>query len=354
MPNLSSYTKATEASILSSSPSADGEMAYSTDTNKLFLSDGTTWVEWRSDGFSRGSYSLDANTTISARPYRHIDMSDTTGMKNASGATPSNGDTISEITCKSTGKKLTQDVSVYQPKFISSTGTAPTAGASWTTDADADALINGKSVLQFKNSKTDGQTFIAEAPFGNGDDASFSKELSVFFVFRNAGGNNTYAPIISTPVTRTMIGNNYALFGITDSQNVANGGSNAYFRFNNHLGNSLSSAHAGTIEIGYRHLIYHRQQISSSSLYGFTKFHNSKSTNNDYSGQHISTNLNNPTSPIIAGLSIAHGIQAPTTTSWGGEMGEIIMFRTVLSDSDVNAVGSYLSSKWGISWTDIG
>lgn len=353
MPNLSSYTKATEASILSSSPSADGEMAYSTDTNKLFLSDGTTWVEWQSDGFSRGSYSLDANTTISARPYRHIDMSDTTGMKNASGSTPSDGDAISEITCKSTGKKLTQDVSVYQPKFISSTGTAPTAGASWTTDADADALIGGKSVLQFKNSKTDGQTFISEAPFGNGDDISFLKELSVFFVFRNAGGNNSYPPIISTPVNRTMTAYNYALFGITDSQNVANGANSGYFRFNNYLGNSLSSSYTGTIGMGYRHLIYHRQQISHSSQYGFTKFHNSKSTNNDYSGQYIQTNLSNPVSPIISGLSIGHGIQGGGNTSWGGEMGEIIIFKTILSNSDVNSIGSYLSSKWGMSWADI-
>lgn len=349
MPNLSSYTKATEASILSSSPSADGEMAYSTDTNKLFLSDGTTWVEWRSDGFSRGSYSLDANTTISARPYRHIDMSDTTGMKNASGSAPSNGDTISEITCKSTGKKLTQDVSVYQPKFISSAGTSPITSHA---NADTDALINGKSVLQFKNSKTDGQTFIAEPGFGNGDNPSFLKQYSVFMVYRNAGGNNSYPSIIGTPITRSTNTGNYAFFALTDQSNVADG-SNGYIRFSNHLLSGINAAYALLMPIGYRHLLYHTNSLSNTSHYAFTKDNNSSASSNDLSGKYLTTDIANPAPTIIAGLSIAHGYYGNSTTSWGGEMGEIIFFREVLSETDINAIGAYLSSKWGITYTDI-
>lgn len=349
MPNLSSYTKATEASILSSSPSADGEMAYSTDTNKLFLSDGTTWVEWRSDGFSRGSYSLDANTTISARPYRHIDMSDTTGMKNASGSAPSNGDTISEITCKSTGKKLTQDVSIYQPKFISSAGTSPISNHA---NGDTDALINGKSVLQFKNSKTDGQTFIGEAPLGNGDGPIFMKNYSVFMVFRNAGGNNSYPSIIGTPVTRSTYSYQYTLFAITDQSNLADDAS-GYLRFSKHDLSGHSNAFTISMPIGYRHLLYHTNSLAKTSHYAFTKDNNSSSSSNDLSGQYLTTDISNPGPTIMTGLSIAHSVYARHSTSWGGEMGEIIFFNTVLSDTDVNAVGAYLSSKWGITYTDI-
>lgn len=352
MPNLSSYTKATEASILSSSPSADGEMAYSTDTNKLFLSDGTTWVEWKSDGFSRGSYSLDANTTISARPYRHIDMSDTTGMKNSNGSTPSNGDQISEITCKSTGKKLTQEVSVYQPKFISSAGTSPITSH---TNADTDALINGKSVLQFKNSKTDGQTFIGEAPFGNGDNPVFAKKISLFMVFRNTGGNNNYPAIISTPVTRSVSTYNHAFFSVTDQSNLADGNdSSGYLRFANESLSATHGAYTTRMPAGYRHLIYHTLSIGSSSFYGFSKTNNTSSGSySDTSGKKIVTDISNPASTILAGIAIGHGVQSPLNTSWGGEMGEIILFNTLLSDADVNAVGAYLSSKWGITYTDI-
>lgn len=351
MPNLSSYTKATEASILASAPTADGEMAYSTDTNKLFLSDGTTWVEWESDGFSRGSYSFDANTTVNVRPYRHIDFSDTTGMKNDSGSTPSNGDTISEITCKSTGKKLTQEVSVYQPKFISSAGTTPIAGTSH-SGADTDALIGGKSVLQFKNSKTDGQTWIADPPIGNGEDPFILKNYSVFMVYRNAGGNNAYPSMIATPVTRSVTSYNYAFFSLTDRSNLATG-TNGYIMFSNYKLNSNSSAYSASIPIGYRNILYHNNSIRSSSHIAFTKSNNSSPSNNDIQGQHITTDISNPSGPIMSGLSIGHGIAGNTTTTWGGEMGEIIFFREILSPSDANAIGAYLSSKWGITYTDI-
>ena len=46
MPTLTSYTKSTEENILNNPPSADGEMAFSTDTKKLFISQGTEWSYW--------------------------------------------------------------------------------------------------------------------------------------------------------------------------------------------------------------------------------------------------------------------------------------------------------------------
>lgn len=348
MPNLSSYTKATEASILSSSPSADGEMAYSTDTNKLFLSDGTTWVEWRSDGLSRGSYSLDANTTINARPWRHIDMSDTTGMKNSTGSAPSNGDTISEITCKSTGKKLTQEVGVYQPKFISSAGTSPITSHA---DADTDALINGKSVLQFKNSKTDGQTYIAEPPLGHGDEPFLVKKISIFMVLRTAGGNNSYPTLLSSPVTRSIPSQNYTFFSITDRSNLTDGSTGGFFIPNYKLSGN-TGAQTAALPLGYRHIIYHTQDISSSSMFAFSKSNNTSTSNNNTEGKYIITDTV-PLTPIMTGLSIGHSVYGATHTSWGGEIGEIIFFRTLLSDADVNAIGAYLSSKWGITYTDV-
>lgn len=351
MPNLSSYTKATEASILASAPTADGEMAYSTDTHKLFLSDGTSWVEWHSDGISKGSYSFDANTTVNTRPYRHIDLSDTTGMKNDSGSTPSNGDTISEITCKSTGKKLTQEVSVYQPKFISSAGTTPIAGTSH-TGADTDALIGGKSVLQFKNSKTDGQTWIADPPIGNGEDPFILHDYSVFMVYRNAGGNNNYPSIISTPVTRSIVSYNYAFFALTDSSNIASGTS-SHFKFQDHNLNNSSAKFTALIPVGYRNLLYHTNSIRSSSHVALTNYTHTGPSNNQGSAQNTTTEISNPSGPIMSGLSIGHGVYGRHNTTWAGEMGEIIFFREILSPTDANAIGAYLSSKWGIDYTDI-
>lgn len=68
-----------------------------------------------------------------------------------------------------------------------------------------------------------------------------------------------------------------------------------------------------------------------------------------YSGVNQFTNAVAP-APTITTTAI--GVQQGTNRFDGG-IGEVIVYDRVLSQSEMNLVGNYLSTKWGISWTNI-
>ncbi len=51
---------------------------------------------------------------------------------------------------------------------------------------------------------------------------------------------------------------------------------------------------------------------------------------------------------VIGGYSATNDAQA-----YAGRIGEIIMYNSALSTADLNRVGNYLATKWGITWTNI-
>lgn len=125
MADITSYRKDTERNILASPPTADGQLAFSTDTYKFFISVGDHWsVYYNSKNF--GKYTLSDGYNLNYKPIYHLDASDSFFLRNAAGTTPSHLDSVTKIICKSTGKEITGSSSTA-PKYITEPG-VPTIG----------------------------------------------------------------------------------------------------------------------------------------------------------------------------------------------------------------------------------
>ena len=77
--NIKNYTVDTEAAIRSAAVPAAGNMAFSSDTNTLFVSDGTTY-RVMTHSTNNSQYVLSGNTYDST-PYMHLDASDSTSLE---------------------------------------------------------------------------------------------------------------------------------------------------------------------------------------------------------------------------------------------------------------------------------
>ena len=140
MATLTTYTKSTEANILSTPPTADGELAFSTDTKKLFLSEGTDWVIWNADR-THGKYQLGAE--VVARPFNHIDISQTSTCLDTNGLEAADNGSVAKVRDLVSGAYIEASTALQQPVLISQSGTTPLVLPT------GDARINNLPVLQF-------------------------------------------------------------------------------------------------------------------------------------------------------------------------------------------------------------
>ena len=66
MPQLTSYTKDTQSNILSNPPTADGQIAFATDTYQFYISEGTNWRSYQARKIY-GNYALTESITLSSQ-----------------------------------------------------------------------------------------------------------------------------------------------------------------------------------------------------------------------------------------------------------------------------------------------
>ena len=54
---------------------------------------------------------------------------------------------------------------------------------------------------------------------------------------------------------------------------------------------------------------------------------------------------------VLDGITV--GANYNTASRWKGDVGELLIYDSGLSDADKNELGSYLGMRWGITYTDI-
>ena len=55
---------------------------------------------------------------------------------------------------------------------------------------------------------------------------------------------------------------------------------------------------------------------------------------------------------VLKGIHLGYRSQS-VIAGFIGSMGEVLVFDTNVSDSQLNIIGNYLGNKWGVTWTNI-
>lgn len=339
MATLTTYTKSTEASILANPPSADGEMAFATDTKKLFMSDGTDWVFW-SPTKHLGKYQL--GSELVARPFNHIDISQVNTCLDSDGLAVTNGGSVARVRDLITNSYIESATALQQPTMVSAAGTTPLVLL------NGDARINNLPVLQF-----DGTQYLSPS-VEMMRNRIYASGVTVMFVIRQTpqptNADNTADSLYYDSTSNySAVTGQYDNIWITPRKD-ANTSKYWYTGFNgagaNPTNRNIYDGDQGECTLftarGSINANSNRQDVSwrvvsslgSQKTYGTEYYRNVIASTDDYEfgGVQLGTNKGHPTSPMR------------------GEIGEVIWWSESLSDSDFNKAGQYLSSKWGFTW----
>lgn len=343
MPTLTSYTKASEATIISTPPTADGEMAFSTDTKKLFISEGTEWRYWTADK-TLGKYYL--GTDQVARPFHHFDPTVNANMEDSSGQPVSNGGSIAKIKDLIGGEKIEAITALQQPTLVSDSGTTPLFLPT------GDARINNLPVWQF-----DGNHYL-EPSIEMKRQRTHVTGYTAMFVCRQtpqiktADGsanstyyqNNGYSPImgIYQGISHTFrndtnaskyIYNDVAsnAFNVTNMNRYeGDQGEASLYSFRTSI-----NPYGNFCDAEIRHITSLGSQLNSAQ----TEYYRASNAHPITTTWHIP----------MGGLRL--GVNAKYSTSrFHGEIGEILIWSESLNQDDWNTAGSYLANKWGFTW----
>ena len=331
MPELTTYTKDTESNILANPPTADGQIAFSTDTYKFYISEGTNWRSYQSRKI-HGNYDINETTNISTRPMYHIDASSINTVLNGNDGQPADGDGVASITCKSTGKKMISEFATEQPTYVSASGT-PIMG-----ETTGDARIGGLNTMQF-----DGSQMLA---YDYGGQSSFHRftgytGIVVFRAEVDSGNTSGYVPLFggvyvnapglmfrdnyTYPYIRTYIDSSYV------NRTLSNLDSTAVFDQNSPT------------------LLVVRYAVNKS-LYSYNSDWN---VNNAQFTDAYSAGYGGPLITVRGMMIGANGSCKGTDERFHGEIGEFLFFDSMLNNRSVNKIGNYLATKWSLNWSDV-
>jgi len=340
MPTLTTYTKSTEANILSTPPSVDGEMAYATDTKKLFLSEGTNWVFW-SPTKHLGKYQLGAGTV--ARPFNHIDISQTSTCLDSNGLPVTNGGSVAKIKDLVSDTFVEASTALQQPTMVSDSGTLPLVLPT------GDARINNLPVLQFNG------TQYLEPSIEMNRNRVYASGMTVMLVVRqtpqpkNADGTADSVHYDSAGNYSAITGQ-YASTSIT-SRKDSNTSKYWYTTFNG-LGINPTFMNRYEGDDGECTLFTARGSINANSNRQDVSWRvvtslgsQKNSTNGEYYRATTASTRDYDLGGLYVGKNVTHA-----GYPMRGEIGEIIFWSESLSDSDYKTAGEYMANKWGFTW----
>jgi hypothetical protein len=332
MPQLTSYTKDTESNILSNPPTADGQIAFATDTYKFYISDGTNWRTYEATKVY-GNYDLTESTSLSSRPLYHIDTSSSNTVLNGNNTSPSNGDGVASITCKATGKKFISDFATEQPTYVSASGT-PFMG-----ETTGDARIGGLNVMQFDAAQMLAYDYAGKSSFHRceGWTAALVLRCQV-----TAGHSTLWNPVF---------GSSLAGVGVNLRENANYG--------------YINYRHSSTPTSVNRAMSYGLDSRFTQGNYPFILFCRFMKNSSNYL-MHTTWNINNnqfddtysnttaDSQNVIYGMMLGANYAYKTTSKrFVGEIGEFLFFDTMLTNSSVNTLGNHLATKWSLNWSNL-
>jgi hypothetical protein len=333
MPQLTSYTKDTESNILSNPPTADGQIAFATDTYKFYISDGTSWTSYKARKIY-GNYDLTESINLSSKPMYHIDASSNNTVFNGSDSQALDGDGVASITCKATGKKMISDFATEQPSYITASGT-PIMG-----ETTGDARIGGLNTLQF-----DGSQMLAYDYSGQFSFHRFAGWTAIIVVRSEVDSGNAsgFVPIFGS----SLVG---ASFTFRDTYNYP------YFNYRLGTGSSYNmglSTHGSTAaldQVGNYPLIFVARVSVNKSRYIISSDWNIN--NNQFT--HTSSNTYSNSQNILQGMMLGGNYAYKTSSKrFHGEIGEFLFFDNMLNNNSVNTITNYLATKWTLNWSDL-
>lgn len=332
MPQLTSYTKDTESNILSNPPTADGQIAFATDTYKFYISDGTSWTSYKARKIY-GNYDLTESITLSSRPMYHIDASSNNTVFNGSDSQALDGDGVASITCKATGKKMISDFATEQPSYIAASDT-PIMG-----ETTGDARIGGLNTLQFDGSQMLAYDYSGQSSFHRS--AGYTG-IMVVRIAISSGNGSGWQPFFGSSIGGIS-------FSYRDSYN--------YAYFNHRLGGGTSINRSQSSKGSSAKL----QQSNLPFIFVSREYHNTTSyslatnwnINNNQFADAYSTSIAAVQNEIYGMMIGANSAYKTNTKRLHGEIGEFFFFDSMLNNKSVNTIANYLATKWSLNWSDI-
>ncbi|MAR66161.1 MAG: hypothetical protein CL833_02805 [Crocinitomicaceae bacterium] len=334
MPQLTSYTKDTQSNILANPPTADGQIAFTTDTYQFYISEGTNWRSYQARKIY-GNYDLTESVSLSSRPMYHIDASSIGTVLNGNESQPSDGDGVASITCKATGKTMISDIATEQPTYVSASGT-PIMG-----ETTGDARIGGLNTMQFDGSQMLAYDYSGQNSFHR---SAGWTGIAVIRFELDSGNSSGWAPVFGSA-------NTGASFTYRDNY--------SYAYFNYRYGNSGTSINLTASTLGatasfdqtgnYPLILVVRLGLNKSNYVTSTDWN---INNNQFFHTWSTTNFasENAYHGMMLGANYAY---KSTTQRFHGEIGEFLFFDSMLNNNSVNKVTNYLAAKWSLNWSNI-
>lgn len=291
------------------SPS-QGDMLYETDSYKTIIYDGSQWREYQS---INSPYDLDGTNNTSVRPILHFDAGMVNGVD--SSGNPSDGGSL-------TGKFHCRISNTYGRQLATSKQLTWYAGNLGGTDLAGGAGANSKPYL-----------------YTNSDFLYLTPSFNI-----NVGRPFTYIYMHKPNVKWCPFG--YSLENRGTKGHAAflwNG--NTYYMYHNQGGAQQSGMSSISTFNNTDHAVVVRRENPTGEGQGDATGTN---TYIHLAGNATASNANTQTDD----LEFAVFLQGTSQWVSVGRFYEVLAFDSYLSNTDLNAIGAYLNSKYGASWTD--
>lgn len=375
--NITTYKTGTTQEILNLDPSTPGIIAMATDTNSMFISNGTGWSETVTNKRLGLQHTLSNGEVIGETPILHFDANNRNTMLNAAGSTCVDGDEVAIWNSLKSSERFVQDTH-SRPTYVAQDANnkpgvncAPRDGMFLDTTitpkrtgslsfilvytptredhervytGPGDSTVSSSSVggrYSYSKFQTKYNTSFHEQLFASDYNRSVSHTsdtiYSTLYQYSNdntmewwhAGGHMDYFAQLDGRYGKTLL---------KDDETVDD-----YFHYNNNYRGKpqILSVRVNTTEgtnPTYMNLTlhtWHKDYINTGRIM--------------YNG-----NINTP-NPTLHKMNIGgYGLlDTPTTYLSPNTYHEMLVFGSYLSDKDLNTLGTQLHQKWGTRLWDL-